>query len=302
MNSEVVINVFCISMIILNIVGTVWLGITFGHFILVPAAYIVILVIIGNININACIITAIIVAVITLIAIVINIVIAISDASVYKKRHKEEKIKQEEQLKKNNNLLDAVKSGDKETTQKLIEDGADVNCEDFDERTPLDLAKNNEIIAILKKHGAKTKSELEAEEAAELKRQEQEEIKQSRLNNKLIAAIHSHDIQMAESLISQGADVDFVFPPSVVGGAETSPLIMAVIENDIEMVKLLVINGAKIFKKIRLGIYQGPIAGRHYPGEDLGSTDALEFAKDKKDINIDIICFLEYGHRRYTKR
>lgn len=295
MNGEDVIGVLSIAMVILNIIGIVWLGIKLRHFILVPLGYIIILVIVGCINLKACLVVAIVVAVITFIVILVNIVIAISDAKAYKKRQKEEKIKQEEerikrekQFKKNNDLLDAVKSGDKETVKKLIEDGADidckdsdgatpllnavnnknldivsillengadVNCKNFDGKTPLDLAKDNEIIAFLKEHGAKTKSELdEAKREQERKEREAEEQQraarelQDTLNNDLFASIKYHDKEKAESLISQGANVNV----SDFRSQGFTPLIMAITNDDIEMVKLLLRHGADARQQVHI--------------------------------------------------
>ena len=61
--------------------------------------------------------------------------------------------------------------GHKEVVELLIAKGADVNARGFLGITPLDKAvgntfndKNNaELVALLRKHGGKTKNELEAE-------------------------------------------------------------------------------------------------------------------------------------------
>ena len=67
----------------------------------------------------------------------------------------------------------AVENSDKEMVSLLIEEGADVNY-----KYPLDYANNEEIIALLRSHGAKTKEEKEEEKRAEeeRKRLEAEEV------------------------------------------------------------------------------------------------------------------------------
>ena len=63
-------------------------------------------------------------------------------------------------------LVIAVKNNDKEMISLLIQNGANVNLK-YEDKTPLDCAKNEEMITLLRNHGAKTKKELdeEAEEA-----------------------------------------------------------------------------------------------------------------------------------------
>ena len=58
----------------------------------------------------------------------------------------------------------AAINGQKEIATLLITKGADVNAKDKKDFTPLDEAKNKpEIADLLRKHGGKTKKELEAE-------------------------------------------------------------------------------------------------------------------------------------------
>lgn len=108
---------------------------------------------------------------------------------------------EKKEAKRNNDLLDAINNGNKETAQKLIEAGADVDYTSFidckqrnllqiaveksdkemvsllleygadvnrsiEQKTPLDFAKNDAIKKLLKGHGAKTKTEMEKEETA----------------------------------------------------------------------------------------------------------------------------------------
>ena len=67
-------------------------------------------------------------------------------------------------------LYCAVAFGNKEIVELLIANGADVNAKEVDDLTPLDWTAhpdspnaNAEIADLLRKHGGKTKKELEAE-------------------------------------------------------------------------------------------------------------------------------------------
>ena len=61
-------------------------------------------------------------------------------------------------------LHEAAVNGHKEVAEILIANGADVNAKDAEGKTPLDRAKKYpETIALLRKHGGKTGEELKAE-------------------------------------------------------------------------------------------------------------------------------------------
>lgn len=60
--------------------------------------------------------------------------------------------------------------------------------------------------------------------------------RQGILNNDLLAAINHHDKNMAESLISQGVDVNAFNVPGFPG---CTPLMCAIDGDDIEMVRML---------------------------------------------------------------
>jgi len=60
-------------------------------------------------------------------------------------------------------LHSAAREGHKEVIELLIGNGADVNVKDKDGTTPLDMADDKETAKLLRKHGGKTKKELEAE-------------------------------------------------------------------------------------------------------------------------------------------
>ena len=58
----------------------------------------------------------------------------------------------------------ATVEGQKETVELLLAKGADVNAKGWDGRTPVDYAiRKEELADLLRKHGGKTKKELEAE-------------------------------------------------------------------------------------------------------------------------------------------
>lgn len=296
--------VLAIAMLVLNIVGIVWFGILLGRPFLFSLGYIIILVVVGNIkDEDACIVVALVVAAVTLIVIIVKIVKAIVDDIAIKRWQKEK-------VRRDSDLLDAVNMGDKNAAQKLIENGADANYigyinlknesllqiaienndkemvslliekgADFnlvnDGKASLDFATDSEIIAILKEHGAKTKSELdEAKREQELKERESEERQraarelQDMLNNDLFASIKYHDKEKAESLISQGANVNV----SDLRFGGFTPLLMAITNDDIEMVKLLLRHGADVEQQVHI------IGG--------GVTNALRYARGLGKGNI----------------
>ena len=84
-------------------------------------------------------------------------------------------------------LHEASSNGNQELAKILISAGADVNVGDNLSRTPLDLAEKNrhtEIIELLKKHGGKKGTPT------------------------LLGAVDAGDIELVQSLISKGADVN----------------------------------------------------------------------------------------------
>ena len=61
-------------------------------------------------------------------------------------------------------LHHSVLLADNETVMILIDNGADVNAKDEkNDKTPLDMAVQQQIIDLLRKHGGKTGEELKAE-------------------------------------------------------------------------------------------------------------------------------------------
>lgn len=277
---EVLSIIAAIALILFNIIGIIWLGIKLDHPFLVTIAYIVVLVVIGNINGDVCLIVVLAVAVISLLACIIGIVLlckevvfeAVFEAVFMIQDAIEEKRLEKEQKQRNVDLLDAVMNGDVESAKKLIEMGGDIEYCDSEKqepmlqiaikksdkemvsllldngadencvcngKTPLDFATNEEIITLLKSKGAKTKAELEAE-AEESRKKYQMQIM---LNENLITAIQKNAIDIVESLIAQGADVNY----STMEG--NSPLTFAISKGNMDILKLLLKNGADPNKK-----------------------------------------------------
>lgn len=217
-----------------------------------------------------------------IIAIVESIIETIQDKREQKRQRVENAMRKKEEEQKERNLVDAVNKGDKETVRNLIEKSNDANSIDWNneehkyllqiavenndkemvsllidkgadvnlgwEKTPLDCAKDEEIISILKSYGAKTKSELDLDlRRAEEKQRATREL-QDILNNDLFASIKYHDKGKAESLISQGANVNV----SDFRSRGFTPLLMAITNDDIEMVRLLLKRGAEARKQVHI--------------------------------------------------
>lgn len=256
---ETLSMVIAIAMIVLNIIGIVYLGIELEHFILVPLAYIIGLIIIGSINENACMIVAFIVAAITLIFLIVKVVRAI----------KEKMLK--------DGLFKAVKMHDKEMVSLLIDKGADVNL-DYGMKRPLDLAKDEEIIAILKSHGAKTKSELDEEKKERCK---------------LIDACKWGHLDEAKRLIESGFDLEVRDEDGktalilVMNAVSSADFATSILETD-DIAKLLIQYGAEIDAKDNEGqtasMYSAMNIWQHLPL--LIESGADVNAKDKKGITV----------------
>lgn len=190
--------VLVIAMIILNIVGIVWLGIVLEHPFLLALGYIIALIIVGKINGNACIVVTLAVATITIVAAIVKTIRAGRKAGLQ------------------DDLLEAVKMQDKETIQKLIAKGANVNYGDYS-RYPLEIAVENndkDMVAFLIKEGANVNYGMP-----------------------LVAAIENGNKDMVLLLTQKGASVN-----SSCG----KPLVAAVKNGDKEMVSLLIDKGAKV--------------------------------------------------------
>ena len=239
----------------------------------------------------------IVIAIIKFIIVIVESIIGTIQDKRKQKRQRAENAMRKKEEEKERNLVDAVNKGDKETVLKLIEKSNDANSIDWNnenhkyllqiavenndkemvsllidkgadvnlgwEKTPLDCAKDEEIISILKSYGAKTQSEVDLDlRKAEEKQRVAREL-QDILNNDLFASIKYHDKEKAESLILQGANVNV----SDLRSLGFTPLLMAITNDDIEMVRLLLRHGADARQQV------------HIIGGGGGATDALQYAR-----------------------
>lgn len=214
--------------------------------------------------------------------------------------------KTKEQNRTNHDLLDAVITGNKETVQRLIECGANIyhengaillesairNCDKemitllLDKgvdvnfvhcgKVPLDCTADEEIIALLKSRGAKTKSEIDAAKAEREReaREKREAVKKEEEERrareeaarkercKLIDACRHGHLNEAKRLIQSGFDLEvrneegqtalmIVVKSAVANGF--SEIKDAVRENN-DIAKLLIQSGAKIDAKDNKGL------------------------------------------------
>ena len=207
-------TVLGIVILVLNLVGVIGLGIAIEHWFLTLVGYFIAVVVIGNINENVMGIVIIVVSIITLIAMIRQIVIKGKRNKLLKAVKNGDKSTVSTFISKgvdvadwyygketplviafenndieminillnninhlnytpNNPLCMATQKGYKDIISLLIEKGANVN---YEHARALDFAKDDEIIALLKSHGAKSKEDLEQEANLELERKKQEEL------------------------------------------------------------------------------------------------------------------------------
>jgi len=125
-------------------------------------------------------------------------------------------------------LIISIKNDDKEILSLLLENDADPNF-NIDEM-PLDIAKKDDIIELLRNHGAKTKEEIE------------------KIDSEFISAVLYLDKEKIKSLISQVSDIDIDISDGGESGSlkNVTALIFAVQNEEFELVRLFVENGAGI--------------------------------------------------------
>ena len=125
-------------------------------------------------------------------------------------------------------LIISIKNDDKEILSLLLENDADPNF-NIDEM-PLDIAKKDDIIELLRNHGAKTKEEIE------------------KIDSEFISAVRYLDKEKIKSLISQVSDIDIDISDGGESGSlkNVTALIFAVQNEEFELVRLFVENGAGI--------------------------------------------------------
>ena len=89
-------------------------------------------------------------------------------------------------------------------------------------------------------------------------------MKQKQLDEFLIIAVMQQKIGMAESLILMGADVNYALPTGV------TALLAAIQVNDMEIIKLLLKNGADVRKEVNLfdKIYTNAVNFARYSAEN----------------------------------
>lgn len=125
-----------------------------------------------------------------------------------------------------NALIDSIWSGDKEGVKNQLANGANINVRvDNSGRTPLQFSTyhcRKDITKLLRRHGGKTKNELEIDKA-------------------LIESTWNENIEVIKQHLTNGADVN-----AKEDGEEWAPLHVTARSGFIDVAKLLVANGANV--------------------------------------------------------
>ena len=132
----------------------------------------------------------------------------------------------------NNALIYAVKQGDKEDVELLIKNGADVNIKDSNGNPVLYLAclkKHEDILLLLIRNGANVNATIPPSGQPILM--------------SLVAQGMSY-ADIIELLIKNGADVNIKSNYKGINGI--TPLVLAIVDRDFEMIKLLKGNGGDL--------------------------------------------------------
>lgn len=203
-----------VVILVLNFVGVLGLGIAIEHWFLTLVGYIIVLGVIANISETIFGIVVVAVSAITVIAMIRQILIKGKRNKLLKAVKKGDKSTVSTFISKgvdvadwyygketplviafenndieminillnninhlnytpNNPLCMATQKGYKDIISLLIEKGADVN---YEYARALDFTKDEEIVALLRSHGAKTQEEIEQEANLELEQKKQEEL------------------------------------------------------------------------------------------------------------------------------
>jgi ankyrin repeat protein len=140
----------------------------------------------------------------------------------------------------------AADRGHKEVVALLIDKGADVNMKEEDGTTPLDYAEG-EIADLLRKHGGKTKKELEGgEPVAEAAKPEPPTAKAPDIDIHFAAMFGN--LEAVKQYITAGADVN-----AIDDDEGMTPLILAAANGHKEIVVLLITEGADVNAKDKYG-------------------------------------------------
>ena len=185
-----------------------------------------------------------------------------------------------------------------EIVELLIAKGADVNAKDGDGVTPLDWANDSdykEVVELLRKNGAKTGEELEADEP--VAKVAKPESPTNARNIPLVLAAESGSIESVKLHIAAGTDLNINY-----GGSNA--LYEAVLEGHNEIIELLIEAGANVNLKHGIHgdtpLYPGAIKGRKKICELLITKGADVNAKRDNGRNpLHIAAF--WGHTEVVK-
>ncbi|MBE6344279.1 MAG: hypothetical protein E7063_01130, partial [Spirochaetaceae bacterium] len=154
-----------------------------------------------------------------------------------------------------NILVTAIKNSYKEIVSLLLEKGANVNLVN-DGKTPLDFAKDEEIITLLRNYGGKTKEEIEKQDKIDSKfKQALTYWYNEKTNPKYSNALDnkSDDTKNWAEVFKNAApfvsNIDLDYMEGDVKLNHVTPLMMAVIAEDLAMIKVFVEHGADVNAK-----------------------------------------------------
>ena len=154
-----------------------------------------------------------------------------------------------------NILVTAIKNSDKEIVSLFLAKGANANLVN-DGKTPLDFAKDEEIITLLRNYGGKTKEEIEKQDKIDSKfKQALTYWYNEKTNPKYSNALDnkSDDTKNWAEVFKNAApfvsNIDLDYMEGNVELNHVTPLMMAVIAEDLAMIKVFVEHGADVNAK-----------------------------------------------------